>query len=34
MIYEHNLSSSIVKLGPLEPRWYALMYILGFVFLY
>ncbi len=34
MIYDHNLSPGIFKLGPLEPRWYALMYILGFVVVY
>lgn len=34
MIYEHNLSPGIFKLGPIEPRWYALMYILGFIVVY
>lgn len=44
MIYEDNLPHAIFsigpfnlgghQIGPLEPRWYALMYILGFVCLY
>lgn len=34
LIYDHNLQSAIFKLGPLQPRWYAMMYILGFVALY
>lgn len=34
LIYDHNLQSAIFQLGPLQPRWYALMYILGFIALY
>lgn len=33
-IYTHNLNPVIVKIGPLEPRWYALMYLLGFALSY
>lgn len=33
-IYTHNLSPILIKLGPLEPRWYALMYLLGFAATY
>lgn len=44
MIYEHNLPAAIFSLGPfqiagkqigpIEPRWYALMYIFGFICTY
>lgn len=34
LIYEHHLNPSIFQLGPLQPRWYAVMYILGFVLTY
>lgn len=34
MIYTHNLDPAIFKLGQLQPRWYAVMYILGFIFAY
>lgn len=34
LIYEHHLDPSIFHLGPLQPRWYALMYIVGFIFAY
>ncbi len=30
----HNISPTIVSLGPLEIRWYGLMYVIGFVFFY
>jgi hypothetical protein len=33
-IYTHNLNPILIKLGPLEPRWYALMYLLGFAATY
>jgi len=33
-IYTHNLNPVLIKLGPLEPRWYALMYLLGFAATY
>jgi len=33
-IYTHNLESAIFKLGPIQPRWYAMMYILGFIATY
>lgn len=33
-IYTHNLNPVIVKIGPLEPRWYAMMYLLGFTLAY
>jgi phosphatidylglycerol:prolipoprotein diacylglycerol transferase len=29
-IYTHDLNPVILQLGPLQPRWYALMYLLGF----
>jgi phosphatidylglycerol:prolipoprotein diacylglycerol transferase len=34
MIYHHNLNPAIFKLGPLEPRWYAVMYLVGFAVSY
>lgn len=34
MIYENTLTPEIFTLGPLSPRWYALMYILGFIATY
>lgn len=30
----HNLNPTIVELGPLEIRWYGLMYVLGFLVTY
>jgi phosphatidylglycerol---prolipoprotein diacylglyceryl transferase len=33
-IYTHNLNPVLIKIGPLEPRWYALMYLLGFFVTY
>lgn len=34
LIYHHNLEPGIFKLGFIEPRWYALMYIMGFIATY
>lgn len=31
MVYTHNLSPTLFKLGPFELRWYGLMYITGFI---
>ena len=31
MTYIHNLSPVLLKLGPLEIRWYGLMYVLAFL---
>lgn len=31
MVFTHNLSPTIFKLGPLELRWYGLMYVTGFL---
>lgn len=31
MTFIHNLSPALVKLGPLEIRWYGLMYVLAFL---
>ncbi|PIQ26418.1 prolipoprotein diacylglyceryl transferase [bacterium (Candidatus Blackallbacteria) CG17_big_fil_post_rev_8_21_14_2_50_48_46] len=33
-MYTHNLNPVIFKIGPLEPRWYAMMYLLGFALTY
>jgi len=30
-MFVHNLSPTIIHLGPLEIRWYGLMYVLGFL---
>ena len=30
MIYHHTLDPAIITFGPIEIRWYGLMYILGF----
>lgn len=34
MVFEHTLNPVIVDLGPLEIRWYGLMWALGFLVLY
>ncbi|MBI4040915.1 MAG: prolipoprotein diacylglyceryl transferase [Deltaproteobacteria bacterium] len=31
MIWEHHLDPVILSLGPLQMRWYGLMYVVGFV---
>lgn len=33
-MFVNNLSPILVKLGPLEIRYYGLMYVLGFLFIY
>ncbi len=33
-MYVHNLTPILLKLGPLEIRYYGLMYVLGFLFVY
>ncbi|MGV3522788.1 MAG: prolipoprotein diacylglyceryl transferase [Candidatus Sericytochromatia bacterium] len=34
MTYQHNLDPAIFKLGAIQPRWYALMYIVAFAVAY
>ncbi len=31
-MYVHNLNPSLLQLGPLEIRWYGLVYVFGFLF--
>ena len=31
MIYTHALNPVFLELGPVQLRWYGLMYVLGFV---
>lgn len=31
IMYTHNLNPTILNLGPLEIRWYGLVYVLGFI---
>ena len=33
-MFVNNLSPVLAKLGPLEIRYYGLMYVLGFLFIY
>lgn len=33
-MFVHDLSPVLIKLGPLEIRYYGLMYVLGFLFIY
>ncbi len=34
MVWVHNLEPVLLQLGPLQIRWYGLMYVLGFLFTY
>ncbi len=34
MTWVHNLNPTILELGPLEIRWYGLMYVITFLFVY
>src|SRR3989344_2005571 len=34
MVFENNLNPIIMNLGPLEIRWYGVMYVLAFLFVY
>jgi len=34
MTFIHNLNPTILSLGPLEIRWYGLMYVIGFFIIY
>jgi phosphatidylglycerol:prolipoprotein diacylglycerol transferase len=33
-MFEHNINPIIFSIGPLEARWYGLMYVLGFIAVY
>lgn len=33
-MYVHNINPTIVNLGPLEIRWYGLVYVIGFILVY
>jgi len=34
MVFTHNINPTILSIGPLQIRWYGLMYVLGFLFAY
>lgn len=34
LIYIHNLDPAFIRIGPFQPRWYAIMYLLGFALCY
>ena len=34
MVWEHTLNPVIIDFGPLEIRWYGLMYVFAFLFVY
>ena len=34
MVFYHNIEPVLLKLGPLEIRWYGIMYLLSFLFVY
>ena len=34
MVFVHNINPTILNIGPLEIRWYGLMYVIGFLFAY
>lgn len=34
MVFYHNINPVLLNLGPLQVRWYGLMYVLSFLFVY